>query len=150
MVARLALVIIGLALGAYDGFFGPGTGSLLVVAFTGVFGDNLTRASGNAKVVNFASNLAAFSLFAVRGTVVWRISVPMAVASVIGSAAGARLAVRNGDRLVRAVVLVVVLAVVIKLAVDLAGLTRTPLQPAARRRILNAAGGLDADVELAA
>ena len=73
LVARLALVVIGLALGAYDGFFGPGTGSLLVVAFTTVFGDNLTRASGNAKVVNFASNLAAFLLFAWRGTVVWRI-----------------------------------------------------------------------------
>ena len=120
LVARLALIAIGLMLGAYDGFFGPGTGSLLVVAFTTVFGDNLTRASGNAKVVNFASNLAAFWLFAARGTVIWRISVPMAVASVIGSAAGARLAVKNGDRLVRAVVLVVVLAVVVKLAVDLA------------------------------
>ena len=120
LVTRFALVIIGLVLGAYDGFFGPGTGSLLVVAFTTVFGDNLTRASGNAKVVNFASNLAAFMLFAWRGTVLWRISVPMAVASVIGSAAGARLAVRNGDRLVRVVVLVVVLAVVIKLAMDLA------------------------------
>ena len=119
-VARLVLILIGLALGAYDGFFGPGTGSLLVVAFTTVFGDNLTRASGNAKVVNFASNLAAFILFAARGTVIWRISLPMAVASVIGSAAGARLAVRNGDRLVRGVVLVVVLAVVVKLAVDLA------------------------------
>ena len=68
LVARLALVVIGLVLGAYDGFFGPGTGSLLVVAFTTVFGDNLTRASGNAKVVNFASNLAAFMLFAARGT----------------------------------------------------------------------------------
>ena len=117
--ARAALAAIAFGLGAYDGFFGPGTGSLLVVAFTTVFGDSLTRASGNAKVVNFASNLAAFMLFAWRGTVIWRISVPMAVASVIGSAAGARLAVRNGDRLVRAVVLVVVLAVVIKLALDL-------------------------------
>jgi hypothetical protein len=119
LVGRLALCAIGLVLGAYDGFFGPGTGSLLVVAFATVFGDSLTRASGNAKVVNFASNLAAFGLFAARGTVVWRISVPMAVASVIGSAAGARLAVRNGDRLVRGVVLVVVLAVVVKLTTDL-------------------------------
>jgi uncharacterized membrane protein YfcA len=118
--ARLALVGIGLGLGFYDGFFGPATGSMLVVAFATVFGDSLTRASGNAKVVNFASNLAAFITFLVHGTVLWRIALPMAAANVIGSTTGAHLAVRTGDRLVRAFVLVVVSAVVVKLAVDLA------------------------------
>ena len=118
--ARAALAGIAFALGAYDGFFGPGTGSMLVVAFATVFGDSLTRASGNAKVVNLASNLAAFGLFAVKGTILWRLALPMAAANAIGAATGAHLAVRNGDRLVRGVVLVVVLAVVVKLAVDLA------------------------------
>ncbi|HMC94337.1 MAG TPA: TSUP family transporter, partial [Polyangia bacterium] len=92
---------------------------MLVIAFATVFGDGLTRASGNAKVVNLASNLAAVGLFAARGTVLWRVALPMAAANAIGAAAGAHLAVRKGDRLVRGVVLVVVLAVVIKLAVDL-------------------------------
>jgi uncharacterized protein len=119
-VASAALIGIAFGLGAYDGFFGPGTGSLLVVAFTTVFGDSLTRASGNAKIVNFASNLAAFITFTLHGTVIWRLALPMAVANVVGSAAGARLAVKNGDRLVRGFVLVMVLAVVVKLAVDLA------------------------------
>jgi uncharacterized membrane protein YfcA len=119
-VARAALIGIAFGLGAYDGFFGPGTGSLLVVAFTTVFGDSLTRASGNAKIVNFASNLAAFITFTLHGTVIWRLALPMAAANVVGSAAGARLAVKNGDRLVRGFVLVMVIAVVVKLAVDLA------------------------------
>jgi uncharacterized membrane protein YfcA len=123
-VARAALVGIAFGLGAYDGFFGPGTGSLLVVAFTTVFGDSLTRASGNAKIVNFASNLAAFMTFTLHGTVIWRLALPMAAANVVGSAAGARLAVKNGDRLVRGFVLVMVFAVVVKLAVDLARGTR--------------------------
>lgn len=118
--ARAALVGIALGLGAYDGFFGPGTGSMLVVAFATVFGDSLTRASGNAKIVNLASNLAAFTLFASRGTILWRVALPMAAANALGAATGAHLAVRNGDRLVRGVVLAVVLAVVVKLAVDLA------------------------------
>jgi uncharacterized protein len=118
--ARAALLGIAFSLGAYDGFFGPGTGSMLVVAFATVFGDSLTRASGNAKVVNLASNLAAFTLFAAHGTIVWRLALPMAAANAIGAATGAHLAVRNGDRLVRVVVLVVVLAVVVKLGVDLA------------------------------
>jgi uncharacterized membrane protein YfcA len=114
-----ALAGIGLVIGAYDGFFGPGTGSLLVVAFAVVFGDALTRASGNAKVVNLASNLAAVSLFASRDVVVWSIALPMAAANALGAAAGAHLAVRSGDRLVRVVVLVVVAAIAVKLAVDL-------------------------------
>jgi uncharacterized membrane protein YfcA len=117
---QAAVVGIGLALGAYDGFFGPGTGTLLVIAFATVFGDPLTRASGNAKVVNLASNLAAVLLFASRGTVLWRVALPMAAANALGAATGAHLAIKNGDRLVRAVVLVIVAAVVVKLAVELA------------------------------
>jgi uncharacterized membrane protein YfcA len=114
-----ALAAIALALGAYDGFFGPGTGSMLVVAFAVVFGDALTRASGNAKIVNLASNLGAVLLFAHRGVVVWTIALPMAAANALGAATGVHLAVRNGDRLVRAVVLLVVASIVVKLAIDL-------------------------------
>ena len=102
-------------LGAYDGFFGPGTGSLLVIAFAIVFGDPLTRASGNAKIVNLASNLAAMLLFASRGAIRW----PPHGRRQRARRHPARARDENGDRLVRAVVLLVVLAVVVKLAVDL-------------------------------
>jgi len=115
-----ALAGIALLLGAYDGFFGPGTGSMLVVAFAVVFGDALTRASGNAKIVNLASNIAAMLLFAHRGAIIWSVALPMAAANALGAATGAHLAVRKGDRLVRAVVLVVVAAIAVKLAIDLA------------------------------
>jgi uncharacterized membrane protein YfcA len=117
--AKVALVIIALALGAYDGFFGPGTGSMLIVAFSVVLGDGLTRASGNAKVVNLASNVAAFGLFAARGTIYWPVVLPMALANITGAAVGTRLALRGGDRFVRAAVLVAVSAAVIKLSLDL-------------------------------
>jgi hypothetical protein len=116
----VALAAIALVLGAYDGFFGPGTGSMLILSFVIVFGDSLTRASGNAKVVNLASNLAAFLLFAHEGTIAWSVVFPMAAANAIGATVGARLALRRGDRLVRWVVLAVVLAVVVKLSRDLA------------------------------
>jgi uncharacterized membrane protein YfcA len=117
---RLALAVIALGLGAYDGFFGPGVGSMLIVAFMVVFGDTMTRASGNAKVVNLASNVAALGLFALRGTVLWSVALPMAVGNALGASLGARLALRNGDRLVRWVVLAVVVAAMGKLAVDFA------------------------------
>jgi uncharacterized membrane protein YfcA len=118
---RGALLAIALGLGAYDGFFGPGTGSLLVIAFAAVFGDPLTRASGNAKIVNLASNVAAMLLFASHGTVLWKVALPMAAANAAGATAGAHLAIRNGDRLVRWVVLMAVLAAVVKLGVSLWG-----------------------------
>ncbi len=117
--AMLALGPLALALGFYDGFFGPGVGSMLIVAFVLVFGDTLTRASGNAKVVNLASNLAALLLFSLKGAVLWRIAAPMAAANALGAFVGARLAVKRGDKLVRVVVLGVVTVLVLKMAHDL-------------------------------
>jgi uncharacterized membrane protein YfcA len=115
---NVRLAAIALAIGCYDGFFGPGTGSLLIVAFVTIHGDAMTRASGNAKVVNLASNIASFIIFAIKGTILWSIALPMALANAIGAAAGARVAMKRGDAFVRVVVLVVVVALVVKLGVD--------------------------------
>jgi uncharacterized protein len=117
--AMYALGPFAFALGFYDGFFGPGTGSMLMIAFVLVFGDSLTRASGNAKAVNLASNLAALLLFALRGAVVWRIALPMAAANALGSFVGARFALKGGDKFVRIIVLGVVTLLVLKMAYDL-------------------------------
>lgn len=118
-VARGRAGVTALGLGFYDGFFGPGMGTFLIMAFVGWLRDPMARASANAKVVNFASNLAALALFASRGAVLWRIALPMAVAQALGSFTGAGLAVRRGDRFVRGMVLAVVAALVTKLAHDL-------------------------------
>jgi uncharacterized membrane protein YfcA len=114
-----AVAAIGLTLGGYDGFFGPGAGSLLIIAFATILGDTLTRASGNAKVVNLATNLAAVVIFAWHDTVQWAIALPMAVANILGASIGARLVLERGDRFVRVVIVVVVTAAVIKLSYDL-------------------------------
>lgn len=117
--ARRSLLVGALVgMGFYDGFFGPGTGAVLIVVFSRMGATSLVRASGNAKIVNLASNLAAVVVFAARGTVLWHLALPMAIANAGGSYIGARLAVKNGDRLVRAVVVVVVIATVLKLAFD--------------------------------
>lgn len=111
--------LLSLAIGAYDGFFGPGTGTFLIIAFVTVLQLTLQQASATAKVVNFASNLAAMGLFVVRGLVLWKVSIPMAVGQFLGGSVGAHLAVKGGDRLVRRVVLGVVLALVARLGYDL-------------------------------
>jgi uncharacterized membrane protein YfcA len=110
---------VALVVGAYDGFFGPGTGTFLIVAYVALLGDGLARASASAKVVNFASNLAAVALFAAKGAVIWRIALPMAAAQLAGGWLGAHLAVRRGDALVRRVVVAVALAAAAKLAWDM-------------------------------
>jgi uncharacterized membrane protein YfcA len=110
--------LIALVIGAYDGFFGPGTGTFLIIAFVTVLHFSLQEATANAKVVNFASNLAALTLFAARGVVLWKVALPMAVGQALGGVAGAHFAVRGGDRVVRRVVLLVVLALVVRLGYE--------------------------------
>jgi uncharacterized membrane protein YfcA len=113
-------MVIALVFGTYDGFFGPGTGTFVILSYVTWLREAMARASANAKVVNFASNLAALAIFASQGVVRWDVALPMAGAQFLGGAFGARLAVRRGDRFVRWVVLAVVLCLVVKIAVDLA------------------------------
>ncbi len=116
---RARLALIAFCIGVYDGFFGPGTGSLLIVAFVTLAGDSMTRASGNAKIANLASNLTSFGIFAAKGTILWPIALPMAACNALGAWVGAPTAMKRGDSFVRVVVLCVVLALAAKLSWDL-------------------------------
>ena len=118
-VARTRAAVLALFIGAYDGFFGPGTGTFLILGFVLLLGETMTRASGDAKVVNFASNLAAVTLFGSRGVILWSIALPMAIGQATGGWIGAHLAVKGGDKVVRRVVLAVVAGLVVKLGYDL-------------------------------
>ena len=115
----LAAALIALVVGAYDGFFGPGAGTFYIAGFVAFLSLPIARASADAKVANFASNIAAAILFAHRGVVLWSIALPLACGQILGGYVGAHLVIRRGDSFVRAVVLVVVLALVIKIARDL-------------------------------
>src|SRR5207302_244592 len=109
---RLVAATVALVLGCYDGFFGPGAGTFLILALAFLFDLPLQRASADAKPINFASNLAALALFSARGAVLWKLALPMAAAQFAGAFLGAHLAVRGGDRVVRLVMLMVVLTLV--------------------------------------
>ncbi|MFM8735822.1 MAG: sulfite exporter TauE/SafE family protein [Pirellulales bacterium] len=109
---------IGLALGLYDGFFGPGTGSFLIFLFIRLAGYDFLHAVATAKVLNTATNLGALATFGVSDNIWWRFFLPMAAANVAGSFLGTRLALRHGSRLIRVVFTVVVGALVAKTAYD--------------------------------
>ena len=109
---------IGLVIGFYDGFFGPGTGSFLVFAYVRLLGYDFLNASASAKLINVATNFAALMLFAWQGHVWWHLAVAMAVANVVGSLIGTRLALKHGAGFVRHVFILVVLALIVKTAYD--------------------------------
>lgn len=118
---HLAAWIAGLALvtGAYDGFFGPGTGTFIIAGYVAVTHLTLSRASAEAKVLNFASNLTALVLFALHGAVFWHVALPMAAAQLAGGYTGAHLTVRRGDRVVRIAAIVVVAGLLVKVVIDM-------------------------------
>ena len=109
---------MGCALGFYDGFFGPGTGSFLIFTFVGLFGWSFLAASASSKVVNAATNLAAVLLFGLTGHLLYKIALPMAVCNVGGSLLGTRLAVAKGSRFVRVLFLVVLSGIIVRFAWD--------------------------------
>jgi len=111
--------LIGAALGFYDGFLGPGTGSFLIFAFIGILGLDFLRASASAKIVNFSTNLSALIYFASTHNILYHIALPMAVCNVIGATIGARLAIAKGSAFIRVLFIAVVSLLIIKLAYDI-------------------------------
>ncbi len=114
----LAACAIGLVIGFYDGFFGPGTGSFLVFLFVRWLGYDFLNASASAKLINTATNLAALLLFAFKGYVWWHIALTLAVANVLGSLLGTHMALKHGAGFVRVVFIVVVSALILKTGYD--------------------------------
>jgi uncharacterized protein len=113
-----ATCAVGLVLGFYDGFFGPGAGSFLVFIFVRWLGYDFLNASASAKLINVATNAAALVLFAAKGHVWWHLALPMALANVVGSLLGTRLAMKHGAGFVRVMFIGVVGALILKTSYD--------------------------------
>lgn len=107
-VQLLAMALgIGLVIGCYDGFFGPGAGTFLMLAFTGLCRFDLLTASGNTKVANSASNLASLVTFALAGKVMWSVGIPAALCGIVGNYVGSSLALKGGAKVIRPMFFVV-------------------------------------------
>lgn len=113
-----AACAIGLAIGFYDGFFGPGTGSFFVFLFVRLLGYDFLNASVSAKLLNLATNIAALILFTLKGHVWWHFALPLAVANVLGSVLGAHMALKHGTGFVRGIFIFVVSALILKTGYD--------------------------------
>lgn len=111
--------LTGLVIGLYDGFVGPGTGTFLILAFTLFLGLNLATACGSAKLVNFSSNAAGMAAFVLAGAVDYRLAVPCALFNMAGNFLGARMALKQGAKIVRPMMIFVIVLLLAKVVWDL-------------------------------
>lgn len=105
--------------GFYDGFFGPGAGSVMMFVLVRFFGHDFLSAAATTKVLNLATNAGALMLFMKTGNVLYTVALPMAAFNVAGGFLGAHLAVSRGSRFIRIAFLAVVFALIAKVCVDL-------------------------------
>lgn len=111
-------ILAGATIGFYDGIFGPGTGSFLILILVASLGYAFISASAIAKIVNVATNLGAILVFGINGAILWKVGLLLGVANVSGAILGSRLAIKGGSTLVRKVFLLVTMALIIKVGVD--------------------------------
>lgn len=114
----ITAVIAGLFIGFYDGFFGPGTGSFLILIYTSVLSYDFVVANANAKVVNLASNLAAVVTFIASGKVNYEIAIPAAICGILGNLTGSHLVIKKGNSFIKPVFLFVLLLLLVKVIWD--------------------------------
>ena len=118
-IARVGPLVIGAVFipiaGFYDGIFGPGTGSIMMLILVALAGFSVVQATARTKLFNFASNIGGFVGFVIVGAVIWKIGLVMALGQIAGGTLGARLAVRGGARLIRPVLVTVCIAMALRL-----------------------------------
>jgi uncharacterized membrane protein YfcA len=114
----LYAVMISIAIGFYDGFIGPGTGSFFVLAFIALLGFDFLHASANAKMVNLATNFGSICLFIIKGKIIWNIALPMAVCNGLGGYLGAKLAISKGNGFIRVFFLIILIGTLGRFAYD--------------------------------
>ncbi len=108
----------GLAIGFYDGFFGPGAGAFYVIAYVTLMGYGIIKATAHTKLLNFSSNISALLFFQLAGLVSWPIGLAMALGQVVGSYTGSHLTMKHGVQLVKPMLIVVSVLMSVKLLID--------------------------------
>lgn len=100
---------------AYDGFFGPGTGSFFMLAFVMLAGFGMLKATAHTKMLNFASNIGSLAIFIPSGAMWWGVGLAMSLAQIAGATLGAKMAMKIGARLIKPLIVTVSVAMALRL-----------------------------------
>lgn len=111
----LICMLAAFFLGGYDGFYGPGAGTFLILILTGAAGMDTRTASAQTKVINLASNIAALATFVSTGNVLYPLGLTAGICSIAGHYIGAGMVAHKGQKVVRPVVLLVLAVLFIKI-----------------------------------
>ena len=106
-------------IGIYDGFYGPGTGTFLLLTFTKLGKLDIEKATGNVKVVNLTSNISALITFILAGKILWVLGLSASIFSIAGHYVGAGMVLKNGTKVIRPIILVVLALLFIKIIFNL-------------------------------
>jgi uncharacterized protein len=113
----IALAAVG-GIGLYDGFFGPGTGSFLMLLFIRLYGFDFLHASAGARAINVATNAGALVFFGIHGEIHWGLGIGLGACNAAGSVLGVHTAVKHGSTFVRGVFIAIVIALIAKTGTD--------------------------------
>jgi len=111
--------LIGIMVGFYDGFFGPGTGSFFVLGFVVILGFEFVQASAYSKVINCMTNISALLVFIKQGNYILELAIIMSVCNITGNVIGTRLALKKGNTFVRTIFLLIVTLMIFRYGYDL-------------------------------
>lgn len=109
----------GMGMGFYDGFFGPATGSFLILIFVSVFGFDFMQSAAYSKIINAFTNLSALIFFIFSGTIIYKIAVPMAIFNMGGSYFGSKMAIEKGNNFIRTFYISVVSILILKFGYEI-------------------------------
>lgn len=110
----ITAILSSFVIGMYDGFYGPGTGTFLIIAFTVFANLNIRTANAQAKVINLTTNITSLTIFLLNGQVVFLLGLAAAVCNMAGNYVGAGLAMRGGSRITRPVIILVLMLLFLK------------------------------------
>lgn len=114
-------VIVTLLVGAYDGFYGPGSGVFYLLLLVSLAGFTLQEANGLCKMVMFCTNFAGTAVFLMHGQILWSIGICAGISQMIGSAIGAKFFIKNGSKSTKPITLVVLVIFFIKMITEIFG-----------------------------
>lgn len=107
--------VASLVIGMYDGFYGPGTGTFLIIVLNLFAHLNIRQANAQTKTINLTTNLTSLTVFIINGQVVWKLGIVAAIFGIAGNYLGAGLAIKNAGKITRPVILVVLAILLIKI-----------------------------------
>lgn len=114
----ITVILSSLFVGMYDGFYGPGTGTFLIIAFNAFGKLSLKCSNALAKMINLTTNITSLAIFIMGGQVIWLLGLCAAVCGIMGNYLGSSLAIKKSDKYTKPIICIVLVLLFVKILVE--------------------------------